>query len=126
MFDMTPRYRDTRNSVLNTLKEIAATTIEMDQYGRPTVHLPNLPTLAYKLENQIAEESDAYIEMAFWAGMYTGFGCKDNNWPDASGSIGTLGGGLSLQCHNEGWEISYDGGNTWDPITVSVCEYTMM
>lgn len=124
MFAMTPRYRATRNSVLNTLKEIASTTFELDDYGRPTVRLPNLPTLAYTLMNQMADESDAFIQMQYWAGMYTGYGCTANNWPDAGGGGG--GGGLTLECHNEGWEISYDGGRTWHPIEVSVCQYVMM
>lgn len=27
-----------------------------------------------------------------------------------------------LNCHAEQWEISYDGGHTWEPIIVQVCE----
>jgi hypothetical protein len=124
MYAMAPTYREARNVVLNVLKDIANQAVEFDDQGRPTIHLPNVPSLAYNLMTRIEEESDAYIQMQFWAGMYVGFGCGDNNWPDASGS-GSLGGGLTLECHDEGWEISYDGGTTWDPITVSVCEYEM-
>jgi hypothetical protein len=31
-------------------------------------------------------------------------------------------GGPGLSCRAETWEISYDGGDTWSPITVTVCE----
>jgi hypothetical protein len=127
MFEITPAYRNTRGALMNALRQAVAEAVELDSLGRPTFHLPSVPNLAFMLSNRIVEERDAYIKMVFWAGMYVGFGCQANNWPDATGSIGTFGGGtgISLQCHNEGWEISYDGGSTWDPITVSVCQYEM-
>jgi hypothetical protein len=38
------------------------------------------------------------------------------------GGGGGGGGGPIFTCHFETWEISYDGGETWQPIQVSVCE----
>ena len=35
---------------------------------------------------------------------------------------GTAGGGY-IDCHSEDWEISYDGGDTWNYLTtITVCE----
>lgn len=44
--------------------------------------------------------------------------CSDS---PGSGGGGGSGGAGGFSCHFEQWEISYDGGNTWEPITVSVC-----
>jgi hypothetical protein len=128
--DATGEYRRTRSSVLNTLGDVAATTFEIDQYGRPTIHLPNLQTLGYVLEQQIYAKEMAELTLNVFATMYASYGCWGNNssnWPASSfGTLngsGTATGTLSLECHSEEWEISYDGGNTWSPITVTACEY---
>ncbi len=31
-------------------------------------------------------------------------------------------GGISWACHTETWEISFNGGQTYDPINVTVCD----
>ena len=41
------------------------------------------------------------------------------------GGAGGGGGIPILRCHYETWQISIDGGNTWQNITVDVCEYAM-
>ena len=57
---------------------------------------------------------------------YTQAGCRDNLWPDATVSSASSP-SVSFQCHDEdGWEISFDGGRTWQPVTVSVCEFVNM
>ena len=57
---------------------------------------------------------------------YTQAGCRDNLWPDATVASWSSP-GVTFQCHQESdWEISFDGGETWEPITVTVCEFVNM
>jgi hypothetical protein len=77
---------------------------------------------------------DKQISLNYMAIQYYLNGCGNNLWPDngqyaSSGSGGGSGGvsdGGGLVCHPEMWEISYDGGNTWSPIQVSVCSFNQI
>ena len=57
---------------------------------------------------------------------YTQEGCRSNLWPDATVPSWS-GSNVTFECHTEsGWEISFDGGDTWEPISVTVCEFVNM
>lgn len=49
-----------------------------------------------------------------------------NYWP--TGSSGSFGWGASydLRCEYETWPFSFDGGRTWYPVNVRVCQYVAM
>lgn len=121
--DALPNYQATRKSILSTLKDIASTTFELDQYGRPTVHLPTLPSLGYALENNMYATKVSAVQMSILVGTYRGYGCTNVYYGNYTG--GSLGGTLTFECQSETWEISFDRGLTWGPIQVSVCQYKM-
>lgn len=83
------------------------------------------------LEKQTAVDIAAYdlitseTQLNLLAIWYSQNGCWDFLWPDATTnpSAAPTSGGYTFKCHNEDWEISFDGGDTWAPIVVSVCEF---
>ena len=59
------------------------------------------------------------------SGLTAGVSLSCTSEPGGGGGGGG-GGGYYYSCHPEQWEISYDGGSTWEPIMVTVCEYLQM
>lgn len=76
-----------------------------------------------------AEFYEKDVQLNVLASWYSLNGCFQNLWPDAttnpaSAPTGSNGGAVMIfSCHNEMWEISADGGVTWSPIMVRVCEF---
>jgi hypothetical protein len=66
---------------------------------------------------------DSITKLNILAIWYSSNECGDNLWPDATMSpvSAPRSSGISISCHTEGWEISFDGGQTWAPIDVEVC-----
>jgi len=78
---------------------------------------------------KLADAASARVSVSILAYVWNTNSCG-THVPVAQVTLGGTGGGGSggsggLVCHLEGWEISFDGGNTWSPITVKVCQYAM-
>lgn len=85
----------------------------------------SLSPAAWMAANFVADRLENYshkIQLDLLAGLYSLNGCWTTNW-GGGGSGQSGGGGLQWECHSETWEISYDGGATWEPIQVDVCQY---
>lgn len=97
----------------------------VDASGNPNLRLPSVQDVV-SVDNAAADAMNAQIELDYLAMQYRSFGCwNDNSW-DSAPAFGAGGGGIELNCHSETWEVSSDGGQTWSPIEVQVCEYNMM
>ena len=102
---------------------ISRATPEIDEHGNPVLRLPG-PDAAAAFDEAAAEALRSKIMLDYLATQYTLFGCWNNSWNDADW-FGTGSAGISLQCHTEAWEVSTDGGATWETIDAQVCEYAM-
>lgn len=125
MWEAKDRYRTRRTGFFNTLIAIVVSKpLEMTAKG-PRIVLPNHYNAAVALQMAAAEKATAALDLRILGAMYTMNGCWNTPWPDYSAP--SSGGGshthLNLVCRNEEWEISYDGGRTWQSVQVSVCEY---
>ena len=91
--------------------------------------LPSGSAAAAAVITEIADRAAARIAVSILAYVWNTNSCG-THVPVAQITLGGAaggggGGGGGLTCHNEGWEISFDGGETWSPITVRVCQYAM-
>ncbi|MBA3579260.1 MAG: hypothetical protein H0W42_04670 [Gemmatimonadaceae bacterium] len=130
IYEKMPEYNNSRNTYTNTLKDLWPPVGWED--GSPRIKLKDYPEVLVALGLAFHRLQSAELELNIMAGLYRASGCWDNTWQDfggvgsasGSGGGGALGGGYSLVCHSETWEISYDGGVTWYFFAeVSVCEY---
>lgn len=126
MYNVSQRYRQSRGSYFNNLKSFLSpdSYIGVDATGRPTFKVPNFAQKAIDADMLAHNELTDVTELQFLGALYSAYGCWNNQWSDVTAS-GGFGSGTSLvyTCRAEIWEISYDGGVTWEPIQVDVCEY---
>lgn len=123
--DAMPAWRDARDEWKKALADLIDVVTFDPMTGtwgikRPEVEkLVSLDQAAYDL---LVQQTTLNI----LAIGYAQAGCRDNLWPDATVSSWSSP-TVNVQCHEEsGWEISFDGGETWQPITVTVCEFVNM
>jgi hypothetical protein len=83
---------------------------------------------ALRLMFDVAETTQASIAIGFLRANWNDYNCDPTKviagpYYHTSGLF-TLQPLPSYTCHRETWEISWDGGRTWEPIKVDVCVFT--
>ena len=81
--------------------------------------------LAAKLVGDAAINQEKRVALTILGSLWNSYDCS-NRQIRVGPSYQSGGGGSGtpvLSCRVEYWEISIDGGNTWDTIDVQVCEY---
>lgn len=129
IYEKMPEYNNSRTVYTNVLQDLWPPVGW--ENGAPRIKLKDYPEVLVALGTAFHRMQSAELELNIMAGLYSASGCWNNTWQDfggvgssGGGGGGSLGGGYTLVCHSEVWEISYDGGVTWQFFAeVSVCEY---
>jgi hypothetical protein len=95
-----------------------------DEIASHVFHLiPGSTAASYYVQNSLGL-SNAGIGVSVYALYWNQYGCSHKHVYG-----GTVyqhsGGGGSMVCQDQRWEISFDGGGTWSPIWVTVCWLAM-
>lgn len=132
IFNVRMQHLASRVSVGRVLSEIFA-SIEFAVVGGVLVGRAGPAVwVAAQVGGVAAQHMSRSVALSILAWSYSANNCWNNTWPDRSSYSGGFGSGTGggavggfwiKECHNEQWEISYDGGVSWSPIVVSVCEY---
>ena len=128
IYDATLQHRSSRNAVLDVLKGALAVRVAAAYESGLKVSLANIQGLGFKLETAAHEQLSSTTQLNILATLYSAYGCWGGSW----GSAGSVGGSyfpppapVYKLCHRETWEVSTDGGGSWAPQEVTVCEYYM-
>lgn len=121
-------YLNNRGPVLDVIFGIISSGPITMKDGVPTLNVPDASNTMVALEVAVAEKAASELQLRVIAAQYTMNNCWSNEWSDTALPANGISAppGYSYQCHDEWWEISYDGGDTWSPIEVSVCDYEMV
>jgi len=94
----------------------------MYQLGAATRDIENWHLEERLARNELEQLARAYGENTCW-------NPSSPWWYPYSGGYTyqyMFGSAIAYVCNFEMWEISYDGGATWQPIEVKVCEFAIM
>jgi hypothetical protein len=120
-------YRSSRTSFLAALFGAAG----IDAYNVVTSRLPRGSGSASAALATLGGLQMSRTQLAVMGSFYNIYNCGSRTvhvgvimMPTASGSL-SPGGAYRLACHEVGYEISFDGGDNWHPITVTECQWQM-
>lgn len=91
--------------------------------------LPPGSSDAMEFSQSLFEYATAQVAVGFLAGEWTSYGCRGDlsvvagPYYHVGGTYSTTPTGGSYTCAQEQWEISWDGGQTWEAISVKVCQF---
>jgi hypothetical protein len=120
----TLEYKTQRTSFLKTIIPAAVAEVVNGVAG---FVLPAGSAVAADFALKIADHAQARIAMGYLAGMWNDYDCSNKKVRAGPMTIAGSGGGSldgqTLVCHDENWEISFNGGETWFPIVLNVCRW---
>jgi hypothetical protein len=106
------------------LKDVFVVAISETVNGVLGKILPPGSVAALLLTTKVTDHAAARIELGYLAGLWTSYNCSAKNVRAGPITMGGTSGptiGSNYVCHDESWSISFNGGQTWYPITITVC-----
>jgi hypothetical protein len=120
-------WQSKRGTKLDDLRAVATNIADLEwDYASATwtVKPANIGTVALELLTNGLAIVSGNIESRISAVLYNSYGCGGQPiFAGPYGGFGGMGGGEFgvYSCNNELWEISFDGGVTWHPVTIQNC-----
>lgn len=117
----TPQWETARKAVADAVKALFMGYIPSIENGGLKFNAPVAGALDVNLEAVMAQAATVKTQLDIYATMYSYEGCWSNTWVDAQDSQAAN--EFGLVCYTEDWSISFDSGDTWQPLYVRVCKF---
>jgi hypothetical protein len=124
-----PKVIEYRGARTSFLKQGFRSLFQRLKDGFASIFLPWGSSDAMSFSQTMANYLTAQVAVGFLAGEWTSYGCRGDMtvvagpYYHVGGTYSTTPTGGSYTCAQEQWQISWDGGVTWENISVKVCQF---